>query len=328
MGNAFLYGNGGGTELAIKIVGGTQRPEIGKQGTIWINTDQKITGWTIQVQEPTNPTEGIVWIYNLTSTKLNILKKNGIWFTPTSAKQYIGGAWVKKTGEYYNNGQWVALFAATIHVTYPAGSTCTATDGVTTIPAPDSSGTWDCIVSNTGTWTVTIANGEDVGSVAVDVQWETDYLVFIPDQTISWDLYNVTNSTAITDTTRASVDASNSGTTIKLHPQASTYNKLMARKTIDLTNWSQIILDATITVTGAKNLRTTVGVFSGEADFVTVYETGYVTGDNTFDVSLNADISALSGEYYIGAYAHSGSSQANMYSTIKINSCIFVRQEV
>ena len=74
MGNAFLYGNGGGTELAIKVVGGMQRPETGKQGTIWINTDQKITGWTIQVQEPTDPTEGVVWIYNQTSAKLNVLK--------------------------------------------------------------------------------------------------------------------------------------------------------------------------------------------------------------------------------------------------------------
>ena len=79
MGNAFLYGNGGGTELAIKIVGGTQRPETGKQGTIWINTDQKITGWTIQGEKPTSPTEGTVWINNTTFANLNALKKNGIW---------------------------------------------------------------------------------------------------------------------------------------------------------------------------------------------------------------------------------------------------------
>ena len=159
MGNAFLYGNGGGTELAIRIVGGTQRPKTGKQGTIWINTNQNITSWTIQVEEPTSPREGMVWIHNLTSAKINALKKNGIWFTPTSAKQYIGGAWVKKTGEYYNNGQWVALFEATIHVTYPAGSTCTATDGATTLQAPDTSGTWDCVVSNAGTWTVSLDSG-------------------------------------------------------------------------------------------------------------------------------------------------------------------------
>ena len=53
----------------------------------------------------------------------------------------------------------ITFFAATIHVTYPAGSTCTATDGVTTIHAPDTSGTWDCVVENAGTWTVSLDSG-------------------------------------------------------------------------------------------------------------------------------------------------------------------------
>ena len=48
----------------------------------------------------------------------------------------------------------ITLFSATIHVTYPAGSTCTATDGVTTLTAPDTSGAWDCVVPNAGTWTI------------------------------------------------------------------------------------------------------------------------------------------------------------------------------
>ena len=48
----------------------------------------------------------------------------------------------------------ITFFSATIHVTYPAGSTCTATDGTTTLTAPDTSGTWDCVVPNAGTWTV------------------------------------------------------------------------------------------------------------------------------------------------------------------------------
>ena len=53
----------------------------------------------------------------------------------------------------------ITFFAATIHVTYPAGSTCTATDGVTTLTAPDTSGTWGCVVPNAGTWTFTLDNG-------------------------------------------------------------------------------------------------------------------------------------------------------------------------
>lgn len=48
----------------------------------------------------------------------------------------------------------ITFFSAAIHVTYPAGATCTATDGVTTLTAPDTGGSWDCVVPNTGTWTV------------------------------------------------------------------------------------------------------------------------------------------------------------------------------
>ena len=53
----------------------------------------------------------------------------------------------------------MSFFSATIHITYPAGSTCTATDGVTTMTAPDTSGTWDCVVPNAGTWTVSLDSG-------------------------------------------------------------------------------------------------------------------------------------------------------------------------
>lgn len=59
----------------------------------------------------------------------------------------------------------ITFFAATIHVTYPAGSTCTATDGVTTLTAPDTSGVWECVVPNAGTWTVT-AKTSDAAHIA------------------------------------------------------------------------------------------------------------------------------------------------------------------
>lgn len=53
----------------------------------------------------------------------------------------------------------VAYFAAYINITYPAGSMCTATDGVSTFTAPDTSGTWALTVPNVGTWTVSATNG-------------------------------------------------------------------------------------------------------------------------------------------------------------------------
>ena len=66
----------------------------------------------------------------------------------------------------------IAFFAATINITYPAGSTCTCSDGTTTLSAPDTSGTWACIVPNAGTWTVSSTDGDR--SKSADVVITTD----------------------------------------------------------------------------------------------------------------------------------------------------------
>lgn len=61
---------------------------------------------------------------------------------------------------------------AFIIVTYPAGSTCTATDGTTTLTAPDTSGSWVCKVPNAGTWTITATDGTDSASTTVSITTE------------------------------------------------------------------------------------------------------------------------------------------------------------
>jgi len=53
----------------------------------------------------------------------------------------------------------ITFFSSTINIAYPAGLACTATDGVTTLTAPDTSGTWACVVPNAGAWTVALSNG-------------------------------------------------------------------------------------------------------------------------------------------------------------------------
>ena len=85
----------------------------------------------------------------------------------------------------------ITFFAATIHVTYPAGSVCTATDGETTLTAPDTSGTWDCVVPNAAVWTVSLDSGFSE-KVTITNNGET--------QTLNkWHLYNSGNEcTAVT----------------------------------------------------------------------------------------------------------------------------------
>lgn len=63
----------------------------------------------------------------------------------------------------------IAFFTATINITYPAGSTCTCSDGTTTLSAPDTSGTWACIVPNAGTWTAAAIDGVENTSESVSI---------------------------------------------------------------------------------------------------------------------------------------------------------------
>lgn len=65
----------------------------------------------------------------------------------------------------------IAFFAATINVTYPPGSTCTATYGTTTLTAQDTSGSWECVVPNAGKWTVTSTStdGKDRAEATVNI---------------------------------------------------------------------------------------------------------------------------------------------------------------
>lgn len=66
----------------------------------------------------------------------------------------------------------VAYFSAAISVTYPASSTCTCTDGTTTLNDTNdtsSAKTATFTVPNTGTWTITATNGDRTRSTDVSI---------------------------------------------------------------------------------------------------------------------------------------------------------------
>ena len=66
-----------------------------------------------------------------------------------------------------NKSATIDFFSATITVKYPAGATCTLTDGTTTYTAPDTSGTATFTVKNTGNWTAKAENENTVVSKVV-----------------------------------------------------------------------------------------------------------------------------------------------------------------
>lgn len=101
--------------------------------------------------------EGVAVFQGLTTGEWTVTITDG---TQTATKT------VTVTADYSTD---ITFFSATINVTYPEGSVCTATDGVTTLTAPDTSGTWACVVPNAGTWTVSCTDGTDRDSAAVEI---------------------------------------------------------------------------------------------------------------------------------------------------------------
>lgn len=61
---------------------------------------------------------------------------------------------------------------AFIVVTYPAGSTCTCTNGSKTLTAKDTSGTWAFQIPEAGTWTVSCTDGTHTATAPVVISTE------------------------------------------------------------------------------------------------------------------------------------------------------------
>ena len=187
----------------------------------------------------------------------------------------------------------IPLFAATINITYPAGSTCTCSDGTMTLSAPDTSGTWACIVPNAGTWTVTSTSGTETDSKAVTITTdgqstsvELSYALFLfkpnaPSDIIAgeWEMPVNSTVTAEAELTVKSVNNYNDDRTISARTKGQ----------IDLTEYSTI--QATCKASGGHNTK--LEVYSGSS---TVASTAIGTDLTTVTV----DISALSGLHSIG----------------------------
>ena len=170
-------GTGG---LLINVVGGLSQPETPTYGTVWLETEVPINGWEILSVAPDwEAAEGHVYLQDAPSTSgdtpnfsiIDAAKKpyGAIWERLIGAFQRINGEWVRLNGAMWRDGVWTPFFGATINITYPAGSTCTATDGVTTLAAPDTTGVWACVVPNAGAWTVLATDSVDTRSKTVSI---------------------------------------------------------------------------------------------------------------------------------------------------------------
>ena len=131
------------------------------------------SGGTLTVTAPANVTvtvskDGKTKTKNSGTTGVAVFKglASGTWTLTITDGSQTSSKPVVVTADY---STVIAFFAATINITYPAGSTCTCSDGTTTLSAPDTSGTWVCIVPNAGTWTATATDGIENTSESVSI---------------------------------------------------------------------------------------------------------------------------------------------------------------
>lgn len=151
--------------LKFRVYAATSLPASGKENDVCIITSTSISSWEAgAVDNPTwSMAAGFVYLTCDASdaSQPNLLKKNALYLKLMRCWQYENGTWLSKDAYQYRNDTWVQFsttFAATINITYPAGSVCTAICGSTTLTAPDTSGTWACAVPNAGTWEIVSGN--------------------------------------------------------------------------------------------------------------------------------------------------------------------------
>lgn len=205
----------------------------------------------------------------------------------------------------------IPLFAATINITYPAGSTCTCSDGTTTLSAPDTSGTWACIVPNSGTWTVTSTSETETDSKAVAITTngqstsvELSYALFLfkpnaPSDIIAgeWELTVNSTVTAEAELTVKSVNG---------YGNVKTWSA-RTKGQIDLTEYST--LQATCKASGGSNTK--LEVYSGSS----AVASAAISTDLT---TVTVDISALSGLHSIGFSGKHSAYEAITYIATEI----------
>lgn len=204
----------------------------------------------------------------------------------------------------------IGFFSATITATYPAGSTCTCSDGTTTLTAEDTTGSYTFTVPNAGTWTVTSTDGTSTKTKSVEIITDGQngsvklsyaaplYLVDgINDCTSNWSRSSNVGDLSVTSSGNPTISNSNGTMTVKTTQTESTiWGGSVITSEIDISDYCE--LRANITATNASD---TVGhMFIGIA---TLIDDGYTIVSKTEKImaagAVELDISSLSEGKYI-----------------------------
>ena len=204
---------------------------------------------------------------------------------------------------------------AVIGVTYPAGSTCTCTNGSKTLKVKDTSGKAIFVIPSAGTWTVTAVSGSKSTSKTVSItaegQFETVTLMFelilfdngLVDG-IAWDhVYNQDSqaSSSISDV-------------IKMHSMSWDNNISLQRpvarrgisSAIDLSKYSMLKIRTKACARSEGDAKLHIGSSSGG------YDLGEASITKTAGQITSINVSAITKNSFISIWAQPGNEYGNV----------------
>lgn len=189
----------------------------------------------------------------------------------------------------------ITYFSATINVTYPAGSTCTCSDGTTTLTAPNTSGSWTCIVYNAGTWTATATDGDKSKSadvvITTDGQTESVTLLYITYLFKDGETYD-----SLTGGWQGTVNAEKQA--LQLIVQAGKSQNVHTKSKVDMTDYS------TISVKTDANVHN-VSLYLIIEDSLAASKPVAKAELNTASDEVSLDISNITGSHFIRLHSYS-----------------------
>ena len=250
------------------------------------------TGGTLTVTAPANVTvtvskDGKTKTKNSGTSGVVVFKglASGTWTVTITGDGKTAQKNVVVTTDY---STVIAFFAATINITYPAGSTCTCSDGTTTLSAPDTSGTWVCTVPNAGKWTVSSTDGDKSKSadvvITTDGQTESVTLLYITHLFNNGDTCDAITGGWGTGSTSAG-SASISGQQIRIAANAKKSFSCGPKNKIDVSEYKALSVTVDSIDNGPLHVYLYATSISNPAAKVTTSTTG----------TVSLDISSVSG---------------------------------
>lgn len=200
----------------------------------------------------------------------------------------------------------ISFFTATITVNYPEGSTCTCSDGITTLTASDTSGKFIFNVPNAGSWTITSTDNTftktETVNITTDGQNDSIELIYAyylfnagdscESATGGWEA--ISHPLEGTYGKEPTLSVSNATMSAEFNATRTTRGIVKTKNAVDLSNYKSLVFVVTDLVDPAG--LNTIGVIDDlpEKAINWVKSAKAMTGENVIDIS------DVSGSYAIG----------------------------